>query len=779
MNYSNLSDVEFEYLCEDVMSRKLSTRLERFAPGRDGGIDLTDDAFARNIIVQVKHYVKTDTSGLIRSLKKEVAKIKEISPGQYYICCSKALTPDNKKEIYDMFSEYMASTENIITLLELDAFLESPDNVDILRKHFKLWLESTSILTDILSNDIFVDSEALLSDIEEETKFFVKTQLFEEALSCLEKRNVLIIVGNPGVGKTVTSKMLVLHYAAYGYRVRYSTDGTDLNSLKRSLSQSPETKEIILLDDCFGQAYFNMKDTQENELLALIRFVNLNSNKILIMNSRISIYHEAEDRTPNLVKSFERKEYRAYVLDIEVMSTEDKAKIFYNHLYFGAVPEEYFASIRKNKRYREIVKHANYNPRIIEFVCSQQQFARVVPTQYADFIMKCLNNPEQIWKNEYERRLGATDRILLTTLYSLSDNAVPLEMVKACFEYRISKTQTLDSSINHFEQALNRLNESMIKIVDNRNVKMLSVANPSVNDFLREYLLVNVPERQALVTNCNCVRQLKRLLNSEMYHNSISKLFSDHSILSFVFENNKQKNGFIVAWCGLNQICDEVYKPYIIDYIYNIRDINMYENQRAAVFDILDGIFDEKMCTFYQLNDLVRDTIRFHEIFENLSLEDIVEVICRIDWILDGQNRKHYIQQLRAILRESIKDYCYDIPADSYEGSIADIIEDCYSEDDEGVHIDADAAISLLENRIEDTVSDELYTILMELPPDINPSNILYAEADITVEGAEAVILNYLQDDYDDDAYYAYYEHKENEHNQDRILDYMFNRECQ
>lgn len=74
MNYSNLSDVEFEYLCEDVMSRKLSTRLERFAPGRDGGIDLTDDAFARNIIVQVKHYVKTDTSGLIRSLKKKLPR---------------------------------------------------------------------------------------------------------------------------------------------------------------------------------------------------------------------------------------------------------------------------------------------------------------------------------------------------------------------------------------------------------------------------------------------------------------------------------------------------------------------------------------------------------------------------------------------------------------------------------------------------------------------------------------------------------------------------------
>lgn len=775
MNYSNLSDVEFEYLCEDVMSRKLSKRLERFAPGRDGGIDLTDDAYARNIIVQVKHYVKTDVPGLIRSLKKEVGKVNEISPKQYYVCCSKKLTPDNKKEIYDMFSDYMESTANIITILEMDAFLESPDNVDILRKHFKLWLESTNILTDILSNDIFVDSEALLSGIEEETKLFVKTQAFEEALLCLEKRNVLIIVGNPGVGKTVTSKMLVLHYATHGYRVRYTTDGTDLNSLKKSLSQSPEAKEIILLDDCFGQAYFHMKDTQENELLALIRYVNLNSNKILIMNSRISIYHEAKERTPNLVKSFERKEYRAYVLDIEAMSTEEKAKIFYNHLYFCDVPKEYFDSIRTNKRYREIVKHTNYNPRIIEFVCSSQQFLGVDSTQYADFIMNCLNNPEQIWKNEYERRLAGTDRMLLATLYSLADVAVPLNMVKACFEYRISKMPALDSSINHFEQALNRLNGSMIKIIDNKNMKMLSVANPSVNDFLREYLLANLPERQSIITNSCCVRQLKRLLTVEKYQHFISDLFSDHSILSFVFEDTKQKSGFIAAWCGLNQICDEAYKSYIVDYVYDIRDINMYENHRATISDILNGLFEETMCTFYQLNNLVCDVTRFHEIFENLLLEDIVEVICQIDWIIDGENRKFYIRKLRAILRESIKTYCCDVPADSYEGSIADIIEECCNEDDEGFHVDADTAIFMLENEIKDAVSDELYTILMELPPDINPSNILYAEANITVEGADSVISNYLRDDYDD-AYYAYYEHKEDEGKQDRVLDYMFNR---
>lgn len=80
MNYSNLSDIEFEYLCKDVMSRRLSKRLERFAPGRDGGIDLTDNAYARNVIVQVRHYIKTDISGLMRSLEKEVLKVEEQSP---------------------------------------------------------------------------------------------------------------------------------------------------------------------------------------------------------------------------------------------------------------------------------------------------------------------------------------------------------------------------------------------------------------------------------------------------------------------------------------------------------------------------------------------------------------------------------------------------------------------------------------------------------------------------------------------------------------------------
>ena len=107
MNFSNLNDVEFEYLCNDVMSKKLGINLQRFGKVKDGGMDLTDDATRMNIVIQVKHYTKTNFSVLMSTLRKVVPKVKEINPKHYYICCSKKLTPQNKAAIYSLFQDQL------------------------------------------------------------------------------------------------------------------------------------------------------------------------------------------------------------------------------------------------------------------------------------------------------------------------------------------------------------------------------------------------------------------------------------------------------------------------------------------------------------------------------------------------------------------------------------------------------------------------------------------------------------------------------------------------
>ena len=72
LNYANLNDTEFEALCKDVMERKLGVSLRRFAPGKDGGVDLTDDVDEKNVVIQVKHYRNSTTTQLVSSLKKEL-----------------------------------------------------------------------------------------------------------------------------------------------------------------------------------------------------------------------------------------------------------------------------------------------------------------------------------------------------------------------------------------------------------------------------------------------------------------------------------------------------------------------------------------------------------------------------------------------------------------------------------------------------------------------------------------------------------------------------------
>ena len=382
LNYANLNDVEFEYLCQDIMQKKLNVELRRFARGKDGGIDLADDVHTKNIIVQVKHYMASSVSQLISTLKDEVEKVAKISPKEYYICCSKELSPQKVNEIYQLFSSYMSSTSNIITLNEIDDFLNDPVNIEVFKKHYKLWIESTGILQDIGNTNVFIDCETLLADIENEKNLFVKTSAYASALKCLQDNKTLFITGNPGVGKTITSKMLVLHHAAIGYRVRFSTNVSDLDELKKSLSRNPDIKEIILVDDCFGQAYFNMKESQNAELLSLISYVNASQNKLLILNSRITILKEAKERKPELLKCFEGKQCKVYILDMTAIDIVEKAKIFYNHISFNGMHKEYFAEIKKEKRYYSIIKHQNYTPRIIEFICNPNRYKDNHPSNY-------------------------------------------------------------------------------------------------------------------------------------------------------------------------------------------------------------------------------------------------------------------------------------------------------------------------------------------------------------------------------------------------------------
>lgn len=765
LNYANLNDVEFEYLCQDVMSKKLNTKLRRFAPGRDGGIDLSDNSFVNNIIVQVKHYMNSSVDQLISSLKKEVPKVEENKPDQYYVCCSKQLSPQKVKEIYELFSDYMESKENIFTLVEIEDFLTKPENIEILKKHYKLWISSTSILEDIFTKDIYIDCEALLSNIKNDEKFFVQTSAYNHALDSLSKNRTLFITGDPGVGKTMTSKMIILHYAAQGYRVRYTTDGTDLSALKKSLSQSPESREIILLDDCLGQAYFNMKETQGNELLSIIKHVNIYKNKLLILNSRITIYREAQARTPGLVNSFENKEYKVYVLNMDAISELEKALILYNHLFFNCIDNKHFNSIKKDKNYLKIIRHPNYNPRIIEFVCNKNRYEDICPENYYEFIIENLNNPSRVWADEYERRLSVVDRILLLTVYSLTNNTVQMSLANQCFGYRIQHTCGIDLTVNQFTNSLSRLQKSFVKIVDERGQKMLTMVNPSINDYLDAYLLENVPEKAKIIDSCISVRQYKRLLENEEFETKIASVFSDKSIIKFRFENDRQKSAYISFYVATHKVLDSEYKQFIDSYLSNIDDVNIYERKNICAANIIELLMNSDICEYYQINNYFIDMFNLEKLLTFFDLEELVKVISYIDCLYKDEFRDCYIKMAKSVIKGAVECYCTDIPSENYDLDIGSIVKSCsvyhYGY---GPDVDTDEAAEIIRFQILDQVIDEVVGFIDILPVDVQPEKEFIDGLEIDISGCDELVDSYIEsDNYDDDMYYDSYRTNDNE----------------
>lgn len=751
-NYSNLSDLDFEYLCKDIMSKKLGVNLHRFGPGCDGGVDLVDDIAKKHIVVQVKHYTLTDTAKLIRDLKKEVTKIKAMNPvpKQYFVCCSKVLTSKCINTIYNLFSEYMSSTKNILDLQIIDDYLNEEENSDLLYSHFKLWIDSTNILQKMLTKEIILDSEVLKQDILAHEKLYVQTDAYDNALKILKKSNVIILVGSPGVGKTITSEMLALHYIANGYTLKYTSAVTDIQAIKRSLSNSDKTKEFILLDDCYGQAYFNMNETQCIELLKLIKFVSTKRNKKLVMNSRVTIFKEATNRDSDYGNMFDSGRIIKYVLDMDTISLFDKARIFYNHLFFHSVPDKYMDNVRLDRNYRSIVGHKNYNPRIVDYVTKKSVIDQIAPSDYCQFIMECLNNPDTVWENEYSNRLQLTDRILLNTLYSLTDTTISEDTLRQCYNNRIRLNPNVDSSVDQYSQSKRRLLDSMITIVAGVGTKkLISMANPSINDFIREYLKHNPNEVKHILENAMSIRQFNRLLESSEYSNQLKKMFEDTSILELLFESEQQRNSFISYYCVKLKLMNPSYTIYIKGFLKNPSTSEILPGFRLDVAQVFTCLLQEEFCHFYGLDILVRNINTLSEILQQLSFEYCCVLIrFAYDYYVDD-DIEFFIQTTSEELNSAIDAEYGSVDASDYDIDIGEILNECSTTNMWGDRdYDKEEVIDMIEQEVRSLVKAEIDIHIQQLPFKLDIDDL-----SICVSGAQDLIDEYEKQDYYDYLY--------------------------
>ena len=123
-SFSQLNDKEFEVLVCDLLSIELDEHIERFKSGKDNGVDGRFFSPAgTEIIIQCKHYYKSELATLLRNLKKEATKVKKLNPQKYLLVTSVPLSRHNKKAIKKIFEPYIKIDSDIYGCEDLNSML--------------------------------------------------------------------------------------------------------------------------------------------------------------------------------------------------------------------------------------------------------------------------------------------------------------------------------------------------------------------------------------------------------------------------------------------------------------------------------------------------------------------------------------------------------------------------------------------------------------------------------------------------------------------------------
>ena len=433
------------------------------------------------------------------------------------------------------------------------------------------------------------------------------------------------------------------------------------------------------------------------------------------------------------------------------VSIEDKGKIFYNHIFFKELPQEYYQDILRNQNYKKIVKHKNYTPRIMEFVTRVVNYGKIAGDHYADYVISCLDNPTEIWQDEFFNRLQQEDRMFMTTLYSLTDTSIDVVRLMRAYNHRLKNTMTIDTTRNVWEEVLKRLEGAMIVVVEKNGKQEIGVINPSVNDFLQSYLAQNEIERVDVKKYATEYEQIKR-----GFTESMESIVQSGEAALYNYSSNAEMLHVILTYICKLDIKNENYR-YLIEKFYG--DLSYYGGSdlmsRCCLFiELLKDEFAEFYGTYNAIDECKviellwsMDLSEYQELI-NLSSEREIQI-----WY------EEYKDIFISALNEAIKAYIEDIDVYDYCGSydINKLINEYSGYNGYYMEVDERTAAVFLCRWIKDAVEDEIADMLKNLPEHIySKVNMCGGDIDMYFEEVEAYIHSYLtpEPDYERDDYY-------------------------
>jgi hypothetical protein len=431
------------------------------------------------------------------------------------LAVSHALSRADKTKLAESMRPHVKSDSDVFGAEDLNHLLE--EHPEVMRRHFKLWLTSAHVLSFILQKPIFERSAFTLEEARDAAKVFVPTSSYQEALQVLEDRGVLILTGEPGIGKTSLAEHLALQFTAEGYA--FYKIAEDIREAEEVFVAGKQ--QFFYFDDFLGANSLPALSGHEgNRITSFIRRIRKDASKRFVLTSRTGILNQGKLLMDALAHhKIDRNELE---LKVTALSEMDRAQILYSHLWHSNLPEGVVEEMYRDRRYRMVIEHRNFNPRLVAFITDAERVGDTKSEDYWPYVQETLNDPAKIWEHTFTAQLDDFGRALVTLVALNGHSITEVELSESYHRYIARPENRSFRGQRDFQTAIRHLARSMInRHIDGAGSEgvFLALFNPSIADYIIQRYAGNAGLLQAAFLSLQSPSSFKNL--RDWYRNKL------------------------------------------------------------------------------------------------------------------------------------------------------------------------------------------------------------------------------------------------------------------
>ena len=648
--YDIFQPMEFQTFARDMVQKRVGITFETFAGGPDQGIDgrcvLKDGSV---IILQVK-WGRITSGTILKIAKAEKVKLDMLAEQGVRICryilvLSGDIGVKKKTQVMELFSPYIISPEDIITGADLNNDLSSGDVKyrAVEEKYPKLWIQNANVLRrtlhEVVHSPLLERSRINLEEAIEKAKFFVETDVYEEAIRKLKRSRTLIISGEPGVGKTTLANQAALYYYTK-FKFQSFIYASSVDDLY--IAESTDSKKVIVFDDFWGDTGFDAlgNGKRTKDLISFIEHIQKRKDCILIITTREYILEQGLKKNEEF-----RRLVKNYKLDcrVEQYSNPDKLRIYYGHLKNASLT---WSQVKRlSGAGSEIIKSPNYNPRVIETFVGMIS-PDMTPDDCVEQFFRYLNCPTDFWKKIFEEL--SQEAKVLYLLMAIMPLPVEWMILEKCY-LEVLKAYDKFLEWKGFAEVIVELEKTVIRTdLYNQEFGVLyaiTFQNPSVKDFIQDIIRENLEKYgpvllQSCIYYTQCIEflnLLKGMKNADIwYHEVMNKsimLLDSASIIFYdrykkILQHNKEMNHYFQTFRTEQTGTEQSFGRWLQLFM-------LYDREKCSM---LKPWFEEHFFSFVQNVEQYPESVLSEdlEFFSDVAVQMIEMGICRDkEWLLD------------------------------------------------------------------------------------------------------------------------------------------------